>query len=253
MPREARKKSRTGIYHIIMRGINKQTIFEENEDKQRFLEILQKYRKISQYVLYSYCLMDNHIHLLIKEGEEELSVAMKRICSSYVYWFNSKYGRFGHLFQERFKSENVENTVYFLTVLRYIHQNPLKAGLVNNVFESRWTSINEYIQRRTIVDIDYGLDLFSSDRRKAIKLYIEYMQQQNNDQCLEVYMNVKKTDQEIREYLYTLGIANTSQLQQLNRMHRDEILAKVKSLNGVSIRQLSRITGISKSVIGRIR
>lgn len=66
-------------------------------------------------------------------------------------------------------------------------------------------------------------------------------------------MNVKKTDQEIREYLYTLGIAKTSQLQQLNRSHRDEILAKVKSLNGVSIRQLSRITGIPKSVIGLIR
>ncbi|WP_079525520.1 transposase [Solibacillus isronensis] len=253
MPREARKLSRTGIYHIIMRGVNRQTIFEEDEDKKRFLEILKKYKGISQYELYSYCLMDNHIHLLLKVTQEEISIIIKRISSSYVYWYNWKYGRVGHLFQERFKSENVENTVYFLTVLRYIHQNPLKAGLVNNVFESQWSSINEYIQRRTIVDIDYGLDLFSSERRKAIKLYMEYMQQQNDDQCLEVSMNVKKTDQEIRKYLNTLGIANTSQLQQLNRSHRDEILAKVKSLNGVSIRQLSRITGISKSVIGRIR
>ncbi|MFY3790508.1 transposase [Ureibacillus sp. MALMAid1270] len=253
MPREARKKSRTGIYHIIMRGINKQTIFEENEDKQRFLEILQKYREISQYVLYSYCLMDNHIHLLLKEGEEELSVAMKRICSSYVYWFNWKYGRFGHLFQERFKSENVENTVYFITVLRYIHQNPLKAGLVSNVFDSQWTSVNDYLHNSKNIDIDYGLQLFSKDRTKAIQLYIDYMQQQNNDQCLEVHYNIKKTDQEVRDYLYTFGIANSSQLQQLDKAHRDTILAKVKTLKGVSLRQLSRITGISKSVIGRIR
>lgn len=252
MPREARSHSRTGIYHIIMRGINRQTIFEENEDKKRFLEVLQKYKEVSKFQLYSYCLMDNHIHLLVKEIEEELSVAMKRICSSYVYWYNSKYGRCGHLFQERYKSENVETTKYFLTVLRYIHQNPLKAGLVQNVFESEWTSINEYIHKRILVDIDFGLDLFSLDRNKAINLYTKYMQQQNEDQCLEVYINVKKSDQEVREYLYTLGIASASQLQQMEKANRDLILAKVKSLDGVSIRQLSRVTGISKSVIGRV-
>lgn len=85
MPREARKRSRTGIYHIVMRGINKQTIFEEDEDKMRFLEVLKKYKAISHYKLFSYCLMDNHIHLLLKETEGELSVAIKRISSSYVF------------------------------------------------------------------------------------------------------------------------------------------------------------------------
>lgn len=252
MPREARKRSRTGIYHIIMRGINKQTIFEENEDKERFLDTLKKYKQISKYSIYSFCLMDNHIHLLLKETEEELSVTIKRISSSYVYWFNWKYGRCGHLFQERFKSENVENTIYFLTVLRYIHQNPLKAGLVNNVFDSKWTSINEYVHNPTLVDIDDVLNLFSKDRQKAIQLYINYMQQQNNDQCLDVHIQMKKTDQEVRDYLKSLGIANSSQLQQMTKADRDEILASVKALKGVSIRQLSRITGISKSVIGRV-
>ena len=131
----------------MLRGINKQTIFEDVEDKARFLETLNKYKAISKYEIYSYCLMDNHIHLLLKESEETISEVIKRISSSYVYWYNLKYERCGHLFQERFKSENVENRAYFITVLRYIHQNPVKAGLAKTVFKSKWTSINEYINK----------------------------------------------------------------------------------------------------------
>jgi len=130
MPRHARQRSETGIYHIILRGINKQIIFEDNEDKERLLDTLKRYKPVSNYELYGYCFMDNHIHILIKETTEPISMVVKRISGSYVAWFNWKYGRCGHLFQERFKSEAVENDAYFLTVLRYIHQNPVKAGLV---------------------------------------------------------------------------------------------------------------------------
>lgn len=119
MPREGRKKSKTGVYHIMLRGINRQTIFEDDEDRFKFLETLRKYKDISQYRLYSYCLMDYHVHLLLRETEESISEAIKRISSSYVYWYNLKYERIVHLFQDRFKSERVENTFYFLTVLRY--------------------------------------------------------------------------------------------------------------------------------------
>src|SRR4051794_20537722 len=252
MPRKARKKSNTGIYHIMLRGINKQSIFEDDEDRLKFLETLKKYKAISMYTIYSYCLMDNHIHLLMKESEESISEAVKRISASYVYWYNMKYERCGHLFQERFKSENVENPTYFLTVLRYIHQNPIKAGLAKNVFECKWTSINEYIKKVKIVDIDRGLNLFSSDRRKAIQWFVEFMNESNEDQCLDDHVKVRLSDKEVREYLYKLGITNISKLQQMEKEERDSLLARMKGLNGVTIRQLSRITGISKSVIHRV-
>jgi putative transposase len=253
MPREARKKSRSGIYHIMLRGINRQTIFEDDEDKTKFLETLKKYKDISKYDLYSYCLMDNHVHLLLRESEETISEAIKRISSSYVYWYNLKYERCGHLFQERFKSENVENRAYFLTVLRYIHQNPMKAGLVKNVFEYKWISLHEYVGKVKIVDIDVGLRLFSSDRKKAIKLFIQYMNELNDDQCLDDQVKVRMSDSEVREYLRKLGIINSSLLQQMEKGNRDETLVKLKQLNGVTVRQLSRITGISKSVIQRVQ
>jgi len=133
LARVARERSRTGIYHIMLRGINRQTIFEDNQDRVRFLDTLEEYKDICEFVFYGYCLMDNHVHLLIKETKESVSDIIKRICSSYVYWYNAKYKRCGHLFQERFKSEIVETDSYFLTVLRYIHQNPLKAKTAESV------------------------------------------------------------------------------------------------------------------------
>lgn len=212
-----------------------------------------KYKRISKYQIYSYCLMDNHVHLLLKESDEGISEAIKRISSSYVYWYNMKYQRVGHLFQERYKSENVENAAYFLTVLRYIHQNPLKAGLTNDVFQSRWTSINEYIKQVDIVDVDYGLQLFSPNRTKAIGIFIEYMQEVNDDQCLDINIKNKKSDDEVRDILHQLGISNSSILQQMDKEDRNVILATLRSMKGISVRQLSRLTGISKSVIGRIQ
>jgi len=125
MPRQARQKSESGIYHIMLRGINQQIIFEDEEDSEKFIETLKTYKAISGYKIFAYCLMGNHCHLLLKVEKEDLVLIFKRIAGSYVYWYNWKYYRRGHLFQDRFKSEPVEDDVYFLTVLRYIHQNPV--------------------------------------------------------------------------------------------------------------------------------
>lgn len=109
MPRQARKKSDSGIYHIMMRGINRQIIFQDEEDYSKFLQTLERYKEKSGYKIYAYCLMGNHIHLLLKVDIEPLGQLMRRLCGSYVYWYNRKYQRIGYLFQDRFKSEVVEN------------------------------------------------------------------------------------------------------------------------------------------------
>ena len=150
MARTARKHSDSGVYHFILRGVNKQQIFECTEDYQRFLNILRTltvqeqdesgHRSKPNCVVYAYCLMGNHAHLLIKESSETLAQIMKRISSTYVYYYNHKYGRIGHLFQEQFKSQPVGDWDYFLTLLRYIHQNPLKPHLVTSLreYKSVW-------------------------------------------------------------------------------------------------------------------
>ena len=153
MPRAAREKSSTGIYHVMLRGINHQIIFEDDEDYQKYLQTLKTYQEKSGYIIYAWCLMGNHLHLLVKEETEDLGIAFKRIGASYVYWYNWKYGRRGHFFQDRFKSEAVEDDSYFLTVIRYIHQNPLKAGIVKDITDYRWSSYGEYIGKPWICDM----------------------------------------------------------------------------------------------------
>ena len=235
----------------MLRGINRQTIFEDDQDRMKFLEVIRKCKERSHFLLYSYCLMDNHVHLLIKESEDHVSNVVKRISSSYVYWYNLKYERCGHLFQERFKSENVDSIRYFLTVLRYIHQNPLKAGLATCIFESQWTSIHEYVVKTDIIDVEYPLQFFSPERKQALILFKDYMNQSNDDQCMEDTIKIRLTDDEVKSCLFELGVSNISVLQHMDKSGRDSILVELKAVNGISLRQIARVTGVSKSVIQR--
>jgi REP element-mobilizing transposase RayT len=252
MPRQSRKKSSTGIYHVILRGVNRQNIFEDDKDRQKLMETIGYYKEISSYKLYGYCLMNNHIHLLIKETEESISNIVKRISSSYVYWYNKRYDRCGHLFQERFKSEVVETDAYFVTVLRYIHQNPIKAGIIKEVEKYLWSSYREYIGNSIYTDINFALGLFSEDKIKAIKLFEKYMNEENDDQCLEYTEKLNISDDEVIGYFHNIGIDNISKLQRIEKEKRNEYIRKIKNIEGITVRQLARVTGISKSVIGRI-
>ncbi len=114
MARAAREKSNSGIYHIMIRGINKQLILEDNEDNQKLLEVLKECKVLSEYKIYAYCFMGNHIHLLLKVEKENLEQIFKRIGARYVYYYNWKYKRSGHLFQDRFKSEPIDDDSYLL-------------------------------------------------------------------------------------------------------------------------------------------
>ena len=102
MPRRARKQSETGIYHVMLRGIDRQLIFEDSEDYIWFLDIVEECREVCNFQLYAYCLMGNHVHLLLKVQDEGLETIFKRIGGRYVYYYNVKYQRVGHLFQDRF-------------------------------------------------------------------------------------------------------------------------------------------------------
>ena len=153
MPRHSREQSATGIYHVMLRGVNRQSIFEDDGDCIMFISLLRnlvqrfddKGRPLPALcTIYAYCLMDNHIHLLVKEQTESISTVIKRIAVSYAYYFNRKYSRNGHLFQDRFKSEPVNDMAYFMTLMRYIHQNPVKAEMVGNIDNYRWSSWHEY-------------------------------------------------------------------------------------------------------------
>ncbi|WP_048817995.1 transposase [Desulforamulus hydrothermalis] len=249
MPRTGRKKSKSGIYHIVLRGINKQLIFEEEEDSHKFLQTLGEYKKISGFKIYAYCLMDNHVHLLIKEEVEELGLIMRRIGASYVYWYNRKYERCGHLFQDRYKSEAVEDGKYFLTVLRYIHQNPLKAGLVKEISQYKWSSYAEYVSESKIVDTELALKIFGDNREKALNNFIAFHKTENKDSCLDIaYINLIKDSEAAEIIKLTCRVNHCHELQRMDRCKRDRFLRILRE-KGLSTRQIARLTGISRAII----
>ena len=247
MPRQARLKSASGIYHIMLRGINQQLIFEDDEDSQKFLELLKEYKAICRYKIYAYCLMGNHIHLLLKTEKEDLAQIFKRLGASYVYWYNWKYKRQGHLFQDRYKSEPIEDDKYFLTVLRYIHQNPKKAGLCGNIAEYRYSSYNSYIDIGSdFVDIGFALDILGKEQ------FIEFNNQENEDKCLDNDITFRLTDSEASQVVAKISKCKSSaEFQGLDAKIRDGYIKKLKE-NGLSIRQISRLTGVSKGIVERL-
>ena len=245
MPRQARKKSNTGIYHIMLRGINRQQIFEDEEDRDRFLDTLLRYKDECGYQIYAYCLMGNHIHILLKEGKEELTQVLKRVAGSYVYWYNWKYHRCGHLFQDRYKSEAIEDDGYFLTVLRYIHQNPVKAKLCKRAEDYSYSSMREYLKVPCLVDADFVLSILPMEQ------FIDYHREENTDACMEAEDTFRMNDEDAKALIKKVSkCRNLAEFQLLDNATRNSCIYKLHE-KGLSIRQISRLTGTSKKIVER--
>jgi len=233
----------------MLRGINRQDIFEDDEDRAEFLECLFRYRQQCEFALYAYCLMSNHVHVLLKENEYSISNLVKKISSSYVHYYNWKYARTGHLFQERFKSEPVEEDDYFLTVIRYIHQNPLKANIVERIEDYEWSSYSDYLEKARL-DHGTAMNLFGRYSKNPLEEFIRYNNIQNNDRCLEFKDTIKRSDKEVRKIIkQTGGFENVNEIQYADRERKSEIIRRLKRVKGISMRQLQRITGLSYRII----
>lgn len=245
MPRQARAKSNSGIYHIMLRGINQQQIFEDEQDYKKFLKILEECKAICEYKIYAYCLMGNHIHLLLETGKEDCSLVMKRISTRFVYWYNLKYNRVGHLFQDRYRSEPVEDESYLVMATVYIHQNPIKAGITTGL-NYKYSSYDSYLKNDfSIVDGEKVVEAMRPFQ------FAEYHKNIVESRFIDVNEKViqRKTDEDIIELLKKKYKCNsTSDFQNLSIPKRDKYVMELKNY-GASLRQISRLTGISLGVI----
>ena len=243
MPRAPRKKSESGYYHVILRGIGKQILFEDDEDNERFLTTVQRYRMELGFGLAAYCLMENHVHLLIHDAHDQIDRIMKKIAGSYAYYFNHKYERSGHLFQDRYGSEAVEGDAYFLTVIRYIHRNPEKAGIAK-AGQYRWSSYDAYLKPRPEVDNAGALEMIGGPEQ-----FEAFMASGTEGNCLDIHERSVIRDEAAREWICRrYKVASGTQLQQWEKKERDAALRELKDA-GMSVRQLERLTGINRGVI----
>ena len=253
MPRTSRQYSDTGVYHVMMRGIDRRDIFVDDQDRRKFLKVLRAVafpedrdgKPLPPYCnIHAYCLMDNHIHLLIAEAQESIGTVMKRIGVSYVSYYNKRHGHLGPLFHDRFRSEPVGDTGYFITLLRYIHQNPVEAEMVASPDQYRWSSWSEYssgnlppekgICARTL---PFASLLWSELCKMVVKV---------SGGAVEPHSRIERrrmTDNEARKTLSVLCGGDISALSTMPKTQRNPLIRKIIG-SGVGMRQLARITGI---------
>ena len=259
MPRQKRKLGLSKIYHIIARGNERKDIFLDDEDKNKFVQIIINKKRKNEYILYAYCLMSNHLHLLLKEQEDGISRIMRRINTAYAYYFNKKYNRVGHVFQGRFKSEPVENDSYLISVIRYIHNNPVKAKIVNQPEQYKWSSYSLYLkEQKCIIDKEEILNLFSPNKSKAIHLFNEFCYQQNKDTFMdyqEVFReakeitSVKKAKEYASRYLKEKGLQIESLKDKINKEHKDKLIIELTEKTNLSYREIADILGFSRWLV----
>ena len=246
MPRTARKASLSNIYHVMMRGVNRQAIFENDGDRLHFMSVLKECKEISGFRLHAFCLMPNHLHFLIEPAGEPLDLVFRRIGIRYAVWYNRKHQRAGHLFQDRFRSENVENDLYYMTVLRYILQNPMKAGLEPRLGTYRWSSYPAYAKGTgSITDTQYATELFGT--RESL---IDFVRMGNEDIVMdETDPEWPLQDDDAKKIMEQItGCSATEEFRRLDRQLRNEYIRRMYA-EKLSIGQIARLAGFSKSTV----
>lgn len=246
MSRKPRKLTDSGVYHVIIRGNDQQDIFYDNSDRYFFINRISKYANETNVKIYAYCLMNNHVHFLLGNGNENQNMArfIKKISCSYVYRFNHKYERTGHLFQGRYKSEPIETVEYFKTVYRYIIKNPEKAGICDYK-DYKWSSL--FCNESNIASNKSYIDSVFGSAKEKFKFL-----NKNDDQIyMENIENFKKQNDDELKVLFIKQLFSIENVLLLNKEPINLRKQKMSILKqcGLSINQIARITGINRYFI----
>lgn len=253
MSRPLRRLGRSQVYHIILKGIDNQDIFYDNLDRKFFLKQISITKKDFNYLVYAYCLMTNHVHMVIKCKNDLLSKAIQSLVIRYVHYFNKKYSRKGSLVQDRFKSKNVETPKYFLEVCRYVHRNPEKAGIaLTQNYE--WSSYREYLGQEKIVDKQHLLYYFNNNLNKFVDYTTKTIGIDNIEDFVEYELINKLTDEQLATIIMKkFDISDISQIgvffKYRDRNDLKEDLEKIKTIPGTNKTQVARVIRIGRKVI----
>ncbi|QEK12789.1 transposase [Crassaminicella thermophila] len=199
MPRTARVKSEDSIYHIMVRSISEINLFNDEEDKLKYFSLIKKYIKKFQFKVYAYCLMDNHGHLIIDANGADISRIMHSINFCYAGYYNRKYQRYGHVFQDRYKSVIVDKDEYLIMLSAYIHNNPKDIKEYKyNVLNYRFSSLKEYVYKTNefeILDKTFLEEILYLTNEKNIKKYLSLVYKTDTeDEELDVEFEKKNSE-----------------------------------------------------------
>ncbi|SFI30727.1 REP element-mobilizing transposase RayT [Tindallia magadiensis] len=179
MARKPRIHYPGALYHVMAKGNNGEEVLKDEIDKKKYLEIIERYKEKQDFTLYAYCIMDNHVHLLIQVADTPLSQIMQRIQQVYTQWFNKRQKRTGHVFQQRYKALLCDKDNYLLQLVKYIHLNPVKGNLAGGILYP-WSSHRFYLGKKgNLVNTTYVLSLFSQKKKEAVDQYLKFLNQKD--------------------------------------------------------------------------
>ncbi len=257
MPRVPRVDIPGALYHVIDRGNERRNIFRTNHDRRDFLQRLSKLACQGALRLFAYCLLDNHFHLLVESTEKRLGHAMGRLLTGYVVAYNLRHNRIGHLFQGRFRAPLCDSDSYLLELIRYIHLNPVRAGIVDAPEDYRWSTHRAYVGRAHFpgLETEPVLSQFHHDQHQARHLFDEFVNQgiaegarpDLTGRCREAILGAREQEIELHFGGTILGNRGFAE-KTLAKAEHQATLAERYQLRAIGIEQVaetvSQITGI---------
>ena len=250
MSKYLREFSNSKVYHIIIKGIDDGTIFYDDEDRNVFLNKLKVTKKKFKYKILAYCLMNNHVHLVISIENENLSKGIQSLIIRYASYFNRKYDRKGPFVQNRFNSKKVESQRYFLEVCRYVHRNPEKAG-IEKTDKYKWSSYHEYIGKEKIIDRRFLMHYLGNDINNFIEYTTKKESKQEVDRLADFEMIRKLSDDIVIKIILEKFKFNSVD-EIINYFKNEKNYEKIKVLKeiqGTNPTQIRRIIRVSRRLI----
>ncbi len=240
-----------GYHHLINRGVNRCDVFNHNNDKDMFLQIINKTAIIHKIILHDYVLMDNHYHLLIETQKENLSTFMRIVIANYSQYFNRKYNRSGHLWQDRYKSKFITSDDYLYTLIRYIENNPREANITQKICTYPFTLSHNIFKSKKYYSCCKESILLTQFDIKTLRDFLEVPLSQKDFEFLETKQKQKiekehntiiiKCEQELQDYFTNVSI----------RKQRNSAILKAY-LDGYTQVEIAKYLNISKSLVSKV-
>ncbi len=248
MPRIAREYLDTSFFHVIVQGIKKEYIFKKDNYKERYLYLINKYREKYDVEIIAYCIMDNHVHLLIYSDEtEKLSNFMHRINTIYAQHYNKQEKRVGYVYRNRYVSEAITNEYYLIRCIDYIHKNPVKAKKVEKCEDYKYSSYHQYIKNMGIATNEKLIEVIGKCN------YKELFKELNND---EYFYDVDVDKKEILEnVLYKFSKEKKKTLEEIIKEEDllKELIKLLKEKHKITYVEIMDRFQISKSEMNNLK